>query len=153
MATEGQTFDQWLKDAKVPRHALSPQQLAVLQAAFGFLRRCGCDYYSLRMLSHFLLNCDPGLKVAQVARLVKASRQTASRQQKLFSKEVVQSAHKRMAGRAGFSAQAVIGPTFTSGPAGHDPRRPPPPHHLKRDPWRKEALRRSPEMSRCPLHL
>ncbi len=99
MATEGQTFDQWLKDAKVPRHALSPQQLAVLEAAFGFLRRCGSDYYSLRMLSHFLLNCDAGLKVAQVARLVNVSRQTASRQQKLSSKQVVQSAHNRMAGR------------------------------------------------------
>ena len=45
MATEGQTFDQWLKNAKVPRHALSPQQLAVLQAAFGFLQRCGRDYW------------------------------------------------------------------------------------------------------------
>jgi hypothetical protein len=99
MATEGQTFDQWLKNAKVPRHALSPQQLAVLQAAFGFLQRCGRDYYSLRMLSHFLLNCDAGLKVAQVARLVNVSRQTASGQQKLSSKQVVQSAHNRMAGR------------------------------------------------------
>ena len=68
MVTEGSTFEQWLKDAKVPRHALSPQQLAVLQAAFGFLQRCGYDYYSLRMLSHFLLNCDVGLKVEQVAR-------------------------------------------------------------------------------------
>jgi len=99
MATEGQTFDQWLRNARVPRHALSPQQRAVLQAAFGFLRRCGWDYYSLRMLGHFLLNCDAGLKVAQVARLVNVSRQTASGQQKLSSKEVVQSAHNRMAGR------------------------------------------------------
>ena len=99
MATEGQTFDQWLKSAKVPRHALSQQQLAVLQAAFGFLQRCGSDYYSLRMLSHFLLNCGAGLKVAQIARLVNVSRQTASRQQKLSSKEVVQSAQNRMAGR------------------------------------------------------
>jgi hypothetical protein len=99
MTTEGQTFDQWLRNARVPRHALSPQQLAVLQAAFGFLQRCGSDYYSLRMLSHFLLNCDAGLKVAQVARLVNVSRQTASQQQKLSSKEVVQSAHNRMAGR------------------------------------------------------
>ncbi len=99
MATEGQTFDQWLKNAKVPRRALSRQQLAVLQAAFGFLQRCGSDYYSLRMLRHFLLNCDAGLKVAQVARLVNVSRQTASRQQKLSSKQVVQSAHNRMAGR------------------------------------------------------
>jgi hypothetical protein len=99
MATEGQTFDRWIERAKVPRRALSQQQLAVLQAAFGFLQRCGCDYYSLRMLSHFLLNCDAGLKVAQVARLVSVSRQTASQQQKMSSKEVVQSAHNRMAGR------------------------------------------------------
>jgi hypothetical protein len=99
MATEGKTFDQWLKNAKVPRHGLSSQQVAVLQAAFGFLQRCGSDYYSLRMLSHFLLNCDADLKVAQVARLVNVSRQTASQQQKLSSKEVVQSAHNRMAGR------------------------------------------------------
>jgi hypothetical protein len=99
MATEGQTFDQWLKNAKVPQRALSPQQLAVLQAAFGFLQRCGSDYYSLRMLGHFLLNCDAGLKVAHVARLVNVSRQTASSQQKLSSKEVVQSAHNRTAGR------------------------------------------------------
>jgi len=99
MATEGQTFDQWLNNAKVLRHALSPQQLAVLQAAFGFLKHCGSDYYSLRMLSHFLLHCDAGLKVAQVARLVNVSRQTASQQQRLSSKEVVQSAHNRMAGR------------------------------------------------------
>jgi len=118
MATEGQTLDQWLKDARVSRHALSPQQLAVLEAAFAFLQRCGSDYYSLRMLSHFLLNCDAGLKVAQVARLVNVSRQTASQQQKLSSKEVVQSAHNRMAGRpygkllpryAGPIAQFLIG--------------------------------------------
>jgi transposase len=99
MATEGRTFDQWLEDAKLSRRAWTPEQLAVLQAAFGFLARCGRDYYSLRMLSHFLLNCDAGLKVAQVARLVGVSRQTASRQQRLASKEVVQSAHRRMAGR------------------------------------------------------
>ena len=99
MATEGRTFDQWLENAEVPRHALSPQQLAVLEAAFGFLQSCGSDYYSLRMVGHFLLNCDAGLKVAQVARLVNVSRQTASGQQKLSSKEVVQSAHNRMAGR------------------------------------------------------
>jgi hypothetical protein len=99
MATEGHTFDQWLKNAKVHRHALSQQQLAVLQAGFGFLQSCGSDYYSLRMLSHFLLNCKARLKVAQVARLVHVSRQTASRQQKLSSKEVVQSAHNRVAGR------------------------------------------------------
>src|SRR4029077_12155465 len=60
---------------------------------------CGQDYYSNRVLSHFLLHCDSGLKVAQIARLVGISRPTASRQQGLSSKEVIQAAHHRMAGR------------------------------------------------------
>jgi hypothetical protein len=99
MATDGRTFDQWLEDARLSRRALTPEQRAVVEAAFEFLRRCGGDYYSLRILGHFLLNSGVGLKVAQVARLVGVSRQTASRQRKLSSKEVVQSAHQRMAGR------------------------------------------------------
>jgi transposase len=39
------------------------------------------------------------LKVAQIARLIGVSRSTASEQQGLSSKEVVQAAHHRMAGR------------------------------------------------------
>jgi hypothetical protein len=31
----------------------------VLSAAFGFLQRCGRDYYSVRLLSHVLLHCQP----------------------------------------------------------------------------------------------
>jgi transposase len=99
MTTDGQTVDQWLEDAEFSRRALTAEQRAVLEAGFEFLRRCGGDYYSLRILSHFLLNSGAGFKVAQVARLVGVSRQTASRQRKLSSKEVVQSAHHRMAGR------------------------------------------------------
>ena len=99
MAADGQTFDQWLEGAKLSRRALTAEQRAVLEAGFEFLRRRGGDYYSLRVLGHFLLNSGVGLKVAQVARLVGVSRQTASRQRKLSSQEVVQSAHHRMAGR------------------------------------------------------
>jgi transposase len=57
------------------------------------------NYYSTRLLSHFLLHCDSGLKVAQIARLVGFSRPTASGQQGVSSKEAVQAAHHRMAGR------------------------------------------------------
>jgi len=51
------------------------------------------------LLSHFLLHADTGLKVAQLARLLGVSRPTASRQQGCSSKEAVQAAHHRMAGR------------------------------------------------------
>ena len=39
MATEGRTFDQWLRGAKVSPEELSDQQRAVLHAAFQFLNR------------------------------------------------------------------------------------------------------------------
>jgi hypothetical protein len=64
-----------------------------------FRQRCGYDYYSNRLLSHFLLHCDSGLKVAQIARLVGFSRPTASQQQGVSSKEAIQAGHHRMAGR------------------------------------------------------
>ena len=51
------------------------------------------------LLSHFLLHADTGLKVAQIARLLHLSRPTASRQQGLSSKEAIQVAQHRMAGR------------------------------------------------------
>jgi transposase len=53
----------------------------------------------MRILGHFLLHSGCGLKVARVARLLGISRPTASRQQGLSSKEAVQAAHHRMAGR------------------------------------------------------
>jgi hypothetical protein len=52
------------------------------------------------LLGHFLLHCGTGLKVAQIARLLGLSRSTASKQQGLSSKEVIQAAHHRMAGRS-----------------------------------------------------
>jgi hypothetical protein len=93
-------FAGWLEDAAVPEATLTDAQRAVLSAAFGFLQRCGRDYYSVRLLSHFLLHCQAGLKVAQVARLLGISRSAASGQQGLSSKEVVQAAHHRLAGRS-----------------------------------------------------
>jgi hypothetical protein len=78
---------------------LAAEQLALLQAAFRFRQQQGCDYYSTRLLSHFLLNCNSGLKVAQIARLLGISRPNASRQQSLPSKAAIGQAHHRMAGR------------------------------------------------------
>lgn len=99
MAKDGSAFNQWLHEAKISRRALTPEQTSLLEAAFRFLQRCDRDYYSLRLVSHFLLHCQSGLKVAQIARLIGVSRSTASEQQGLSSKQVVQAAHHRMAGR------------------------------------------------------
>jgi transposase len=92
-------FTEWLSQAQIVEDRLSGEQRGVLQAAFAFRQRCGEDYYSSRVLSHFLLHCDAGLKVAQIARLVGFSRPTVSRQQGVSSKEAIQAAHHRMAGR------------------------------------------------------
>jgi hypothetical protein len=99
MATDGKVFSQWLRKAKISERKLTPEQTAVLQGAHCFRERCGCDYYSQRILTHYLLHCGTGLKVAQIARLAGISRPTASEQQGLSSKQVVQTAHHRMAGR------------------------------------------------------
>ncbi len=92
-------FAQWLSQVEIAEDRLTAEQRGLLQAAFAFRHRCGEDYYSSRLLSHFLLHCESGLKVAQIARLVGVSRPTASRQQGISSKEAVQAAHHRMAGR------------------------------------------------------
>jgi transposase len=97
-ATEG-TYAQWLSKAQIAEERLTPEQRGLLQAAWAFRQRCGDDYYSNRLLSHFLLHCGSGLKVAQIARLVGVSRPTASHQQGVSSKEAIQAAHHRMAGR------------------------------------------------------
>src|SRR5688572_22004297 len=97
-ATTG-SLTQWLSQAHLPEHRLTAEQRALLQAAFAFRRRCGDDYYSIRLLSHFLLHCDSHLKIAQLARLLGISRPTASRQHGLSSKEALQAAHHRLAGR------------------------------------------------------
>jgi hypothetical protein len=99
MPATTETFSAWLAQAQVPEGRLSPEQRGLLQAAFHFRQRLGCDYYSTRLLGHFLLHCQSGLKVAQLARLLRISRPTASRQQGLSSKEAVQQAHHRMDGR------------------------------------------------------
>ena len=99
MAITNSTLTQWLAQAQIAHHRLTAEQRGLLQAAFAFRQHCGNDYYSNRLLSHFLLHCNSGLKVAKIARLVGISRPTASRQQGLSSKEAVQAAHHRMAGR------------------------------------------------------
>jgi hypothetical protein len=100
MATAASTFAGWLHDSAVPQARLTAPQRAVLEAAFHFLHQRGPDYFSRRLLSHFLLHAQTGLKVAQIARLLGFSRSAASAQQGLSSKEVVQAAHHRLAGRA-----------------------------------------------------
>ncbi len=97
-ATDG-AFAQWLSQAQIAEQRLTAEQRGLLQYVFAFRQRCGDDSYSKRLLSHVLLHCDSGLKVAQIARLVGISRPTASRQQGVSSKEAIQAAHHRMAGR------------------------------------------------------
>jgi hypothetical protein len=100
MATTDGAFFRWLTQAGVLADRLTVEQTAVLRAAFRFREEAGTDYYSTRLLSHFLLHCGASLRVAQIARLLAMSRPTASRQQGLTSKQVVQAAHHRMAGRS-----------------------------------------------------
>lgn len=92
-------FRNWLDQAQLSSHRLAPEQLALLHAVFRFRQVQGDDYYSTRLLSHFLLHCDCGLKVAQLARLLGLSRPTASRQQHVSSKQAIQQAHHRLDGR------------------------------------------------------
>src|SRR6266436_5472278 len=100
MATQPLTFGRWLHDSAVAEATLTAPQRAVLEAAFAFLDQRGRDYFSRRLLSHFLLHAQTGLKVAQIARLLDFSRSAASAQQGLSSKEVVQATHQRLAGRS-----------------------------------------------------
>jgi hypothetical protein len=99
MAAAREDFASWLARAEIPQSRQTPQVEAVLRAVWHFRQEQGDDYYSTRLLSHFLLHCDSGLKVAQIARLVGISRPTASEQQGLSSKQVVQQAHHRLKGR------------------------------------------------------
>jgi len=99
MFREDGSFDQWVAEAKIPRRLRSPEHLAVLQAAFAFLQQAGNDYATRRIAAHFLLNCQLGWKLAQVARLVGIGRPAASRQNKLSSRQVVREIQHRFAGR------------------------------------------------------
>jgi hypothetical protein len=99
MAVAAIDFATWLDQADIPSGRLTPQVRAVLGAIFRFRQLQGTDYFSTRLLAHFLLHCDCDLKVAHIARLLGISRPTASGQQRLSSKEVVQQAHHRLRGR------------------------------------------------------
>jgi hypothetical protein len=92
-------FVAWLEQARIREQRLTPDQRGLLRAAFAFRQSQGDDYYSSRVLGHFLLHCHSGLKVAQIARVVGCTRQTASQQQALSSKEVIRQARHRMDGR------------------------------------------------------
>jgi len=100
MTATDDTFSTWLSQAQIVADRLTAEQRGVLQSAWTFRQRCGSDYYSRRLLSHFLLHAHTGLKVAQIARLVGFSRPATSKQQGLSSKEALQAAHHRLAGRS-----------------------------------------------------
>ncbi len=99
MPTTLDAFCQWLDQAQIVECTLTPEQRCLLRAAFHFRQLQGTDYYSTRLLSHFLLHAQSGLKVVQIARLLHLSRPTASRQQRCSAKEAIQQAHHRMDGR------------------------------------------------------
>jgi len=99
MATEGQTFEQWLHEGKVRPERLSDEQRAVLHAAFRFLQGSQGDYSTSRIASHFLLHCGMGLEITQVARLLGISPRSAFRHQKLSAKQVGQQIHYHFSGR------------------------------------------------------
>jgi hypothetical protein len=99
MATATLDFSDWLEQADIPARRLTPEVEALLRAVFRFRQEQGADYFSIRLLSHFLLHCHSGLKVAQIARLLGLGRQAASGHQGLSSKEAIQQAHHRLNGR------------------------------------------------------
>jgi hypothetical protein len=99
MSMDGHAFSHWLDEARIPHSKRSPDQLAVLKAAFEFLQQAGSDYASRRLVAHFLLNCQLDLKLAQVARLVDVTRPAVSRQKALSSRDVVREIQQRLAGR------------------------------------------------------
>jgi hypothetical protein len=99
MADSADTFPRWLAQGQIPEARLRLDQRALLQAVFRFRQAQGTDSYSTRLLSHFLLHCACGLKVAALARLLRLSRPTASRQQGLSSKDAIRQAQHRMDGR------------------------------------------------------
>src|SRR3954453_12639810 len=99
MAVATADFASWLEQAAIPQSCLTAEVMALLRAAFRFRQRQGTDYFSTRLLGHFLLHAGSGLELAQIARLLGISRPTASRQQGLSSKQTVQQAHHRLDGR------------------------------------------------------
>jgi hypothetical protein len=100
MSTDVPSYGAWLEQAAVPEPRLTPAQQQLLHSACDFLQEAGTDYYSRRVLSHFLLHCRARLTTAAVARLCGFSRSSAVDHRGLSTKEVVQAAHQRLAGRA-----------------------------------------------------
>ena len=99
MAIATEDFACWLEEADIPQCRLTPEVCSLLLAVFRFRHSQGRDYFSTRLLAHFLLHCDCHLKVAHIARLLGISRPTASAQQHLSSRDVIQQAHHRLRGR------------------------------------------------------
>ena len=99
MADTTADFASWLAQADIPQRRLTAEVVALLEAAFRFRHSQGTDYFSTRLLGHFLLHADTGLKLAQIARLLGISRPTASRQHNLSSRQTIQQAHHRLDGR------------------------------------------------------
>jgi len=99
MSTEGLSFERWLERARLQRARLDARQVSVLEAVFRFLEHGGHDYASRRLVEHFLLHAELGLKVAQVARLVGLDRCTSSRHRPCSSSQVVQAIHNRQTGK------------------------------------------------------
>jgi hypothetical protein len=93
------TLAAWLQQAHLSEHALSAEQKAVLQTSFQFLQECGHDYYSLRLLGHYLLHCGSGLQITQICLLLGISRSTGSQQRGMASRDVVKAAYHRLVGR------------------------------------------------------
>ena len=59
--------------ASARRHIVHEECVGVYHCIARCVRRaflCGTDSYSVRLLTHFLLHCGTGLKVAQLARLL-----------------------------------------------------------------------------------
>lgn len=99
MAIATEDFSTWLEEADIPQCRRTAEVCSLLLAVFRFRLSQGDDYFSTRLLTHFLLHCDCHLKVAHIARLLGISRPTASKQQHLSSKDVIQQAHHRLRGR------------------------------------------------------
>jgi hypothetical protein len=99
MAVALDDFTAWIEQADIPARCRTPELDALLAAVFRFRQQQGADYYSTRLLSHFLLHAGTGLKVAHIARLLGISRPNASKQQQLSSKQVIIAAHHRLDGR------------------------------------------------------
>jgi hypothetical protein len=99
MPAAADPYTAWLEQAHVREDRLTPERRGLLRAAFAFRQDQGDDYYANRILGHFLLHCDSGLRVSQIARLVGCARQTASQQQALSAKETIRQARHRMDGR------------------------------------------------------